>query len=97
MVSFRCKSFTLCLTLVLVSSLFVCTSVNGVSGAFLENAVHVKNEDELKNAIANTPIGESIIIALDNDIILTSYNEQNYTYNYQVAALVIPANKDITL
>jgi hypothetical protein len=47
-VSFRCKSFTLCLIFILVSSLLVCVFVNSSNGASLENAVHVKNEDELK-------------------------------------------------
>ena len=59
------------LFVVLFSSLFVCVVVGGVNGASLENAVHVKNEDELKNAIDNTPIGGSLTIALDNDITLT--------------------------
>ena len=73
------------LVVVLVSSLLVCLFMNDVSGASLENVVHVKDEVELKNAINGTPIGGSTIIALDNDIKLTSY------------ALEIPANKTITL
>jgi hypothetical protein len=86
------------LVVVLVSSLFVCVFVlNGSSGASLENVVHVKNEDELKNAINNAPTGGSTTIALDNDISLISYEEPDYTYNYQIATLIIPANKDITL
>ena len=85
------------LCVVLVSSLFVCLFVNVTSGAFLENAVHVKNETELKDAINNAPDGKSTTIALDNDITLTSYDEQNHIYNYRVATLIIPANKDITL
>ncbi|MDR2202796.1 MAG: hypothetical protein LBE76_00510 [Nitrososphaerota archaeon] len=101
-VEFRISRKSLLLTsllvVVLVSSLFVCVFVmNGFSGASLENAVHVKNEAELKNAINNAPDGKPITIALDNDITLTSYEEQSYTYNYQVAALIIPADKDITL
>jgi hypothetical protein len=71
------------LTVVLVSSLFVCVFMNGPRGASLENAVHVKNETTLKNAINRASSKESFI-ALDTDIILTD-------------KLVIPANKDITL
>jgi len=73
------------LATVMFSSLFVCVSVGGSSGVSLENAVYVKNEDELKKAINDTPIGGSTTIALDNDIKLTSYT------------LGIPANKTITL
>ncbi|MCL2135334.1 MAG: hypothetical protein FWH37_07275 [Candidatus Bathyarchaeota archaeon] len=85
------------LVVVLFSSLFVCMFVNGYSAASLENTIRVKNETELKNAISNASDGKSTIIALDNDITLTTYDEGNYTYNYAVATLIIPANKDITL
>jgi len=68
----------------LVSSIFVCVSVNGVSGASLENAVHVKDETELRNAINNASNNKSTTISLDNDITLTD-------------KIVIPKNKDITL
>jgi flagellar basal body-associated protein FliL len=71
------------LVVVLVSSLLACTFVMICSSGALENAVHVKNETELKNAINNTSSKE-VIIALDNDITLTE-------------ALKIPMNKDITL
>lgn len=73
----------LCLIFLLVSSLFVCIFVNGSNGASVENVVHVKNEDELKNAI-NSASSKGIVIALDNDIALAE-------------VLKIPANKDITL
>jgi hypothetical protein len=56
---------------VLASLLFVGAFMNGVSGASLENAVHVKNEDELKNAVDNVSNGKSATIALDNDITLS--------------------------
>jgi hypothetical protein len=71
------------LVVMLFSSLFVGIFVHEVNGASLENAVHVKNEDELKNAINNASLKE-ITIALDNDIILTE-------------ALKIIVNKDIIL
>jgi hypothetical protein len=97
MVSVRRESFVLCLIFVLVSSLLVGTFMNESNGASLENTVHVKNEAELKNAINNTPTGGSTTIAIDNDITLTSYEKGDSIYNYQVATLIIPANKDITL
>jgi hypothetical protein len=71
------------LVVLLVSSLFVGTFMNEANGASLENAIHVKNEEKLKNVISNTP-SKRTVIALDNDIALTE-------------ALKIPANKDITL
>jgi hypothetical protein len=73
------------LFVVLVSSLFVGVFVNSSSVASLENAVHVKNEDELKNAILNASVGGSTIIILDNDITPINYGP------------IIPANKIITL
>lgn len=76
--------FVSLLIVVLVSSLFVCTFVNGDSGASLENAVHVKNEDELRNAVKNASNGKPTTIALDNDITLTE-------------TLRIKSNKDIIL
>jgi hypothetical protein len=80
-----CKTFFVSLLVaVLVFSLFIGSSMNGVSGASLENAIHVKNENELKNAIDNAALKETII-ALDNDITLTE------------SALTVPYNKDITL
>jgi hypothetical protein len=68
---------------VLASSLFVCLLVNDSSGVSLTNAVHVKNEAELKNAINNASSKKSAI-TLDNDITLTD-------------TITIPPNKDITL
>ena len=88
---------SLLIIVILVSSLFICTFVNSSRGSSLENAVHVKTETELKNAINNTPDGKPTTIAIDNDITLTTYNEKNHTYNYYVATLAIPAYKDITL
>jgi hypothetical protein len=70
---------------VLFSSLCICVFVNGSSGASLENTVHVKNEDELNNAILNTPVGGSAVIILDNDITPIIYGPR------------ISANKTITL
>ena len=61
----------------LFSSLFVCAFVNSSSGASLENTIHVKNEDELKNAVDNVDRGRSVTIALDDDITL-SVLSQNY-------------------
>lgn len=68
----------------LVSSIFVCVFVNSVGGVSLENAVYVKNETELKNAIKNASNDISTTIALDNDITLTE-------------PLKISNKKDITL
>ncbi|MDR2707687.1 MAG: hypothetical protein LBB87_02940 [Nitrososphaerota archaeon] len=72
------------LGVLLVSSLFVGTFMNGVNGDSLENAIHVKNEDELKNAINNAS-SKGTVIALDNDITLAN------------DSLTISANKVITL
>jgi hypothetical protein len=99
-VGVSCRSLLMVslLVVVLVSSLFVCVFMMICSsGASLENAVYVKNETELKDANNNVPNGKSSIIALDNDITLTRYEEPDYTYNYQLATLIIPANKDIAL
>ena len=97
-ISRRYLLLTSLLVVVLVSSLFVCVFMtNNFSVASLENVVHVKNEVELKNAINNTPNGGSIIIVIDNDIVLVNYYEHNHTYNYQTSTLIIPANKDVTL
>jgi hypothetical protein len=51
------------LVVVLVSSLFVGIFMNGVNGTSLENAIYVKNEDELKNAINNAS-SKGTVIAL---------------------------------
>jgi hypothetical protein len=72
------------LVVVLVFSLFVCVFVSGSIGTSLENDVHVKNEDTLRNAIKNVSNGISTTIIMDNDITLTE-------------TLRIPVNKDITL
>jgi hypothetical protein len=73
------------LVVVLVSSLFVGIFMNGVNGASLENAVHVKNENELKNDILNTPVGGYTTVVLDNDIVVNDFFPR------------ISANKTITL
>ena len=83
------KCFLLFISLlfvVLVSSLFVCVMVNYSSGASLVNVVYVKNEEELRNAVTNASSMESIVIALDNDIVFTDFTR-----------LRIPANSDVTL
>jgi len=67
-VSHKHKLFTSLLLTMLVSSLFTCLFVNNSIGASLANAVHVKNETELKNAINNAPDGKSTTIALDTDL-----------------------------
>jgi hypothetical protein len=85
-VSRKSLLLTSLLIVVLVSSLFVCMSKHRSSGASLENVVHVKNEEELRNAVKNASSGESIVIALDADIVFTDF-----------ARLRIPANSDITL
>jgi len=75
------------LVVLLISALFVYVSMMDCSnGASLENAVHVKNETELRTAIKNAPSGTSIVIALDNDIVFTDFTR-----------LRISANTDITL
>ncbi|MCL2135254.1 MAG: autotransporter adhesin family protein [Candidatus Bathyarchaeota archaeon] len=84
------------LVVVLFSSLFACMFVNDSSAASLENAVHVKSEEELKNAMDNAPTGKSTIIALDNDITLTSTTD-DHNSNYYPVSIIIPADKDITL
>jgi len=71
------------LIVVLVSSLCVCVFMNNSNGASLTNAVHVKNETELKNTINNSS-SKGTTIALDNDITLTD-------------TLTISTGKDITL
>ncbi|MDR2699218.1 MAG: hypothetical protein LBC12_00090 [Nitrososphaerota archaeon] len=73
------------LIVVLTSSLFVCAfMMNGFSEASLTDAVHVKNETELKNIIDNTTNYKSTTIIIDNDVALTE-------------SLKISASKDITL
>ena len=88
-VEFRISRKSLLLTsllfVVLVSSLFIHVYMNGSSGASLENVVHVKNEEELRNAVSNAPSGSSTVIVLDNDIVFTDFTR-----------LRIPANRDIT-
>ena len=84
------------LIVMLTSSLLACVSINGVNGASLENTVHVKNEEELKNAINNAPTGKLTTIAIDNDITLTSTTD-DHTSNYWPVSIIIPADKDITL
>ena len=73
------------LCVVLVFSLVAGLFVNVSSGASLENAVHVKNETELRNAVNNVSSGSSTVIALDNDIVFTDFTR-----------LRISANCDIT-
>jgi hypothetical protein len=58
--------------------------LNCSSGTSLENAIHVKNEANLKNAVNNAPDGKSAIISIDSDIVLTE-------------SLRIPDNKDIVM
>jgi len=60
----------------------------------LNDALYVKNENELKNAINNAPIGKPTTIALDNDITLASYNQTAAGFG---STLIIPADKDIIL
>jgi len=84
------------LIVMLTSSLLVCTSINGVNGASLENTVHVKNEEELKNAINNAPTNKPTTITLDNDITLTQTTD-DHTSNHWPVSIIIPADKDITL
>jgi hypothetical protein len=85
------------LCVILASSLFICTfMLNGSSGTSLENAVHVKNETELKNAIDNAPTGKSTTITLDKDITLTITTD-DHNSNYYPVNIIIPADKDITL
>lgn len=74
--------FVSLLTVVLVVSLFIYAFVVGVDNSSLEADVHVKTEAEFVDAIDNA-VG-SIIIALNNDIVLTE-------------KLTISSNKDITL
>jgi hypothetical protein len=76
---------SLFVVVLLVSSLFAgIFMMNICSGSFLDGAVHVKNEVELKNAINSVPDGKSTTIALGKDITLTE-------------VLKIPVDKDITL
>jgi len=83
-VSHKSMLLTSLSVIVLVSSLFVCLFAESSRGASLENAVHVKNETELKNAINNVSDNKSTTIVIDNDIALTE-------------SLKILANKNITL
>jgi hypothetical protein len=69
---------------ILVSSCFVSTFSKASTFVYGSADKVVNNETELKDAVNNAPTKASIIIALDNDISLSS-------------TLIIPANKDITL
>ncbi|MCL1977715.1 MAG: hypothetical protein FWG55_06430 [Candidatus Bathyarchaeota archaeon] len=80
-------------TLIFVSTLFMVALVSSFLASAIINTSPfalgapdktVNNETELKNAINNAPSKTSTIIALNNDISLSS-------------SLTIPANKDITL
>ena len=84
------------LIVMLISSLLVYTSINDANGASSENAIHVKNEDELRKAINNAPTGQSTTITLDNDITLTNTTDDSNS-NYWPVNIIIPADKDITL
>jgi hypothetical protein len=93
---FRKSLLLTSLLVVLISSLFVGIFMTGANGASLENAIHVKNENELKNAINNAPTGKPTTITLDNDITLTSTTD-DHNSNYHPVSIIIPADKDITL
>ncbi|MCL2643414.1 MAG: hypothetical protein FWD52_07915 [Candidatus Bathyarchaeota archaeon] len=84
------------LVVTLISFLFVGIFVNGLGGSSLVDAVYVKTEDELRNAINNAPTGKPITIALDNDITLTKTTD-DHNSNYHPVNIIIPADKDITL
>ena len=95
-ISRRVLLFASLLVVVLVSSLFVCAfMMNDSSGASLEDAVHVKNETELKDAINNAPNDKPTTIALDNDITLT-LTTNNANTNGATTHILIQ-DKDITL
>jgi hypothetical protein len=64
-------------------SLFSCAMVGGAENSLMD-VVHVKSETELRAAVDNAKTGTQIVIALDNDIILTEdtlliKDEQNIT------------------
>ncbi|MCL2643172.1 MAG: hypothetical protein FWD52_06650 [Candidatus Bathyarchaeota archaeon] len=69
----------------LLSLVFIGTFMMGSRGVSLENAIHVKTENELRSTINNAFYRGSVVIALSNDISLSR------------SSLTIPANKDITL
>ncbi|MDR2719356.1 MAG: hypothetical protein LBC03_00940 [Nitrososphaerota archaeon] len=78
--------FLVVVLLISSSLLFVYVFMMDSDGSVpLDNVNSVMNEKELRNALNNVQIGESAIITIDNDIILTGF------------ALSIPANKNITL
>jgi len=84
----RCLLFvSLLFVFVLLVSLFSCVLVVGVENVSSseEIVMHVKSDRELYNAVRNAPNGTSVVIVLDNDIVLTE------------GGLGIPTNKDITL
>jgi len=70
-ISYKSLLVTSLFVVMLFSSLFVCVPVGGYIGVSLENAVHVKNEEELRTTINNISYGKTATIALDNDITLT--------------------------
>jgi len=72
------------LVVLLFASLIIGVFMTKSGGVSLENAVHVKNEEELRNAVNNAPSRGIGVIALGNDISLSSN-------------LIIPTHKDITL
>jgi len=72
--------FTSLLSAMLLTSLYACLLVSGSAGTSLTDAVHVKNEDELKNAINNALTGKPTTIALDNDITLTTFEDVGHIY-----------------
>ncbi|MCL2642711.1 MAG: hypothetical protein FWD52_04285 [Candidatus Bathyarchaeota archaeon] len=91
------KTQQLIITLLLITTLLLTTTIiiyklttNNTDLTFvdepisLEDAVYVKSESELKTTINNALPNTSIVIALDNDVVLSE-------------ELVIPSEKNITL
>jgi len=72
------------LVVLLLTSLAIGILIIKYRDAYFENAIPVKNEEQLRKAVNNTPSRRAVIIALGKDISLSS-------------KLIIPKNKDITL
>jgi hypothetical protein len=76
---------SLLIVLVIFSVIIVYTFTVGSGSVSFGDAIHVTNEEELRNAVNDAENGKPVTIVFDKDISLTD------------SPLIIPANKNITL
>jgi len=76
---------TLLIVLMISSTIIVYTFTRGSENGSFGDAIHVANEEELRDAVNDAENGKPVTIVFDKDISLTD------------SPLIIPANKNITL